>query len=148
MTLIKFNNRLGRKFDSRPLFADFFNEMYSDFFTPETKLNSVPAVNIAEANDKFLVTLAAPGLKKEDFKISIDENVMTISAEKKEENTEEQAQYSRREYSYSSFQRSFNLPENVNSENINASYENGILAISVPKKEEGKAKLIKEVKIS
>jgi HSP20 family protein len=148
MTLIKFNNRLARKFDARPMFADFLNEIYSDVLTPESKLNSVPAVNITEAKYKFMVAVAAPGLSKEDFKINIENDVLTISAEKKEEVKEEQNNFSRREFSYTSFQRSFNLPETVNTENVNASYENGILTLNIPKKDEAKAKQVLEVKVS
>ena len=148
MTLIKFNNRLARKFDARPMFADFLNEMYADVLAPESKLNSVPAVNITEAKDKFVVAVAAPGLSKEDFKISIENDLLSISAEKKEDTKEDQGNFSRREFSYTSFQRAFNLPENVNAENVNASYENGILTLNIPKKDEANAKQVLEVKIS
>jgi HSP20 family protein len=99
---------------------------------------NVPAVNIKETDTNFGIELAAPGKTKEDFNIEIDHNVLTISSEEKTEKEEKDndGKYTRREFSYSSFRRSFTLPETVNSDAINATYENGILTISLPKKEE------------
>jgi len=148
MTLLKLNNRLAKQFDTRPMLTDFLNEIYGDILTPETKLNTLPGVNIKEENDKFIIALAAPGLSKEDFKISIENDVLTISAEKKEEVSEVKPHYKRKEFSYSNFKRSFNLPETVNTEDINASYENGVLALNIPKKSEAKQKSAFEVKVS
>ncbi|MEO8147016.1 MAG: Hsp20/alpha crystallin family protein [Bacteroidia bacterium] len=148
MTLLNLNNRLAKKFDTRPMFTDFLNEIYGDILTPETKLNTIPGVNITEENDKFTVALAAPGLSKEDFKISIEKEVLTISAEKKEETSEVKPHYSRKEFSYTNFKRSFNLPETVNTEDVKASYENGVLALNIPKKSEAKQKPVFEVKVS
>ena len=148
MTLVNLNNRLAKSFNTRPMFSDFFNELYGDVLTPETKLNSIPSVNITESTDKFIVALAAPGLSKDDFKINVEENVLTISAEKKEEGSEVKPNYSRKEFSYSNFKRSFNLPETVDTEQINASYENGVLALSIPKKSVEKEKSVIEVKVS
>lgn len=97
---------------------------------------NVPAVNIKETDTSFGIELAAPGKKKEDFNIEIDHNVLTISSENKLEKEETEGKYTRREFSYSSFRRAFTLPETVNTENINATYENGVLNVALPKKEE------------
>lgn len=97
---------------------------------------NVPAVNIKETDTSFGIELAAPGKKKEDFNIEIDHNVLTISSEEKTETEETQGKYTRKEFSYASFRRAFTLPETVNTEHINASYENGVLHVALPKREE------------
>lgn len=97
---------------------------------------TIPAVNIKETDTNFGIELAAPGKKKEDFNIEIDHNVLTISSEEKAEKEEKEGKYTRKEFSYSSFRRAFTLPETVNTENINAVYENGVLQVSLPKREE------------
>jgi HSP20 family protein len=93
-------------------------------------------VNIKETDTSFGIELAAPGKKKEDFNIEIDHNVLTISSEEKTEKEETEGKYTRKEFSYSSFRRAFTLPETVNTENINATYENGVLHVALPKREE------------
>ncbi|HWR93574.1 MAG TPA: Hsp20/alpha crystallin family protein [Flavobacterium sp.] len=100
--------------------------------------SNIPAVNIKETDFNFEIELAAPGKTKEDFDIEIDRNVLTISSEQKEEKetTEDNGKYTRREFSFSSFRRSFTLPESVNTDSINATYENGLLYIKLPKREE------------
>lgn len=102
---------------------------------------SIPAVNIKENENSFTVELAAPGRSKEDFKIELDNEMLSISTEERKENevTEKEGEYTRKEFSYRSFQRSFSLPESVDTANIVASYTNGILEIALPKKEEAKA---------
>lgn len=97
---------------------------------------NVPAVNIKETDTSFGIELAAPGKTKEDFNIEIDHNVLTISSESRTENEETKEKYTRKEFNYSSFRRAFTLPETVNTENINATYENGVLHVALPKKEE------------
>jgi HSP20 family protein len=100
---------------------------------------NVPAVNIKETDISFGIELAAPGKTKEDFNIEIDHNVLTISSEEKSEKSEKEeteGKYTRKEFSYSSFRRAFTLPETVNTESINATYENGVLNVTLPKKEE------------
>ena len=99
---------------------------------------NVPAVNIKETDTSFGIELAAPGKKKEDFNVEIDHNVLTISSEEKSESSEKDAQgkYTRKEFSYNSFRRSFTLPETVNLDKINASYQEGVLHLTLPKKEE------------
>ncbi len=126
------------------IFDDFFRDWsLSNFSNTNTTL---PAVNIRENDDEFKVEVAVPGMDKKDFKINLENNILTISSEKEIENEEKNDKYTRKEYSYQSFERSFNLPKNVvNSEKITASYKNGELIITVPKREEAKpvpAKLI------
>ena len=101
-------------------------------------VSKTPAVNIAETENAFEIELAVPGLKKEDFKINLDKNVLSVSAEKKAENVEEGKKYSKREYSYTSFVRSFTLPEVADQAKIEAEYTDGILKLNVAKKEEAK----------
>jgi HSP20 family protein len=110
----------------------------NDSFIGDKLVARVPAVNIAENENEFHIELASPGLKKEDFKINLDKNVLTISAEKKSENVEEGKKFSKREYSYNSFTRSFTLPESADHSKIEADYTDGILKLTVAKKEEAK----------
>jgi HSP20 family protein len=138
MSLIKRN---GGSPAIRTLFNDFFD--IDRFFETTPLLRGtidVPSVNIKENDSQYEIELAAPGLKKEDFKVEVDNNVLTISAEHDEEKKQEEKGYTRREYNYNSFSRSFQLPPTVNSENCGARYDNGILIIQLPKKEEARAK--------
>lgn len=144
MTLVKFSN--GGKSNALNPFNDVFESVFNDSFISDRLTTKVPAVNIAETENDFHIELAAPGLKKEDFKISLDKYVLSISAEKKSENTQEDKRYNKREYSYTSFVRSFTLPETADQENINAEYADGILTIKVAKKEEAKS-LTREISI-
>jgi len=137
MTLVKFAN--GHKNNGlNPLFTDVFDSILNDTFLSDKLVTKTPAVNIAESDNGFDIELAAPGLKKEDFKISVEKNILSISAEKKIENTEETKKYSKREYAYNSFVRTFTLPETVDHAKIAAEYTDGILSITVAKKEEAK----------
>ena len=123
------------------VFDDFFRP-WNEWFGNEPMFNkmlTVPAVNITESPNLYTVAVAAPGMKKNDFKIDLDGNVLTISAkteETKEEKEEERC--TRKEYNYSSFSRSFTLPDEVNKEKIEAVYENGVLKLNLPVKEEVK----------
>jgi len=137
MTLVKFAN--GQKNHAvNPFFSDVFDSILNDTFLSDKTSNRVPAVNIAETENEFNIELAAPGLKKEDFKISLDKNVLSVSADKKVENVEEGKKFSKREYSYNSFTRSFTLPEVADHTKIEAEYTDGILKLNVAKKEEAK----------
>ncbi len=136
MTLVKFNN--GQKSAVNPWFSDVFDSIVNDSFFNERYVNKVPAVNVAETENAFHIELAVPGLKKEDFKISLDKNVLSVSAEKKAENLDEGKKYSKREYSYNSFVRSFTLPETADQSKIDAEYTDGVLKLNVAKKEEAK----------
>lgn len=97
---------------------------------------TVPAANIIEADDHFDIQLAAPGKKKSDFKIELEEGVLTITSETETKSTEKEGNYTRKEFGYTSFKRSFNIPETVSADKITAAYKEGILTVSLPKKEE------------
>lgn len=137
MTLVKFAN--GNKNQAvNPFFSDVFDSIFNDSFLSDKLASRVPAVNISETEGEFHIELAAPGLKKGDFKINIDKNVLSVSADKKTENVQEGKKYSKREYSYNSFTRSFTLPELADQTKIEAEYQDGVLKLSVAKKEEAK----------
>lgn len=129
-----------------PRLAERMPSVFEDFFKPWNewfdggnlwnRMNYMPAVNITEQKDAYLVSLAAPGLKKEDFKIDIDGNLLTISSSKEEKKEETEAKFTRKEYNYSSFSRTFTLPEEITKEKIEAKYEDGILNITLPLKKE------------
>lgn len=126
--------------------SDLFDE---DFFPVlSNRTNSMPAVNIREDEKNYILELAIPGMNKEDLKIDINEDVLTISSETKKESEDDRDGYKRKEFSYSSFCRSFYIPENVNRDKIEANYKDGILSIGLPKQEEDKNKLARQVKIS
>jgi HSP20 family protein len=130
------------------LMNEFLNDDWFDgFFNIVPVKNNMPTVNIIEEKDQFRLEIAAPGLEKEDFKLDLHNDVLTISAEKKQENEEKNKKYLRREFSYCSFKRSFSLPEYVDSDKIEAKHKNGILTITIPKKEEAKEKEPKTIKI-
>lgn len=95
----------------------------------------IPSVNITENNEAYTIQLAAPGLEKKDFKIEVEDNLLTISSQKEQETNEEKDNYRRREFSYQSFSRSFQLPDNSQTDNIDALYQDGILKLTLPKKE-------------
>lgn len=109
---------------------------------------TLPAVNIRETGDAYFVEMAVPGLKKSDFEISIDNNVLSIATELSNENEHQYENYTRQEFGYSTFKRSFTLPETVEEDKIEANYKDGILAVHLPKKEEAKQKPMKTIKIS
>ena len=138
--------------------GDLFPAVFNDFFRPWnewfenggnllSKPISVPAVNVTENTKDFKLALAAPGLKKDDFKIDVDGNMLTISSETGEEKEEKDEKYTKKEYSYSAFSRSFTLPEGVNKEKIEASYENGILRLVLPKSDESQKASVKHVAV-
>lgn len=137
MTLVKFNNGL-KNTSANPFFSDVFDSLINDSFLSDKLIARVPAVNIAETENEFHVELAVPGLKKEDFKINLDKNVLSVAAEKKAESVEEGKKFSKREYSYNSFVRSFTLPESADQSKIEADYTDGILKLTVAKREEAK----------
>lgn len=109
---------------------------------------SIPNANIYENEKDYKIKLAVPGLEKKDMKIEVDNGILTISGEKEEEKKEEKGNYRRREFTYNSFCRSFTLPENSLPDKIDAKYENGILNLSIPKKEITVQKPKKEIKVS
>ena len=128
----------------------FLSDLFDDDFFPVmgSRSGSMPAVNIKENEKNYTLELAVPGMDKKDLKIDINEDVLVISSESKTEGEEEKDGYKRKEFSYSSFCRSFYIPENVNREKIGASYKDGILSVELPKMEEEKNKISRQVKIS
>jgi len=108
---------------------------------------SVPAVNIAETDNNFKIAFAVPGLTKSDFIIHLENDVLTVKSEKEYNQNESSSSYTRKEFSYSSFQRSFTLPDSADGDQIKAEYQNGILNIQIPKKEEAKAKPAREIEV-
>lgn len=141
MTLIKWQHRnpltdmVSNLFDND--LGDFFGKRFSD-----------PAANIIESNESFQLDIAAPGMKKEDFKIDLENNILTISSEVEDAKREEGKNYTRKEFYYGSFSRAFTLPKTIDTDKIKADYENGILKIALPKKDEARVEFKKEIKIS
>ena len=139
---------------SFPSFSSWIDDMLNSSFGSEFMSNfnsgmTLPAVNVLEFDDKYLVEMAVPGFKKSDFNVNLDNKVLTISAELKHENEEEiKDSYTRKEFGYSSFQRTFTIPDTVDGDKILAKYEDGILKVALPKIEEAKKKPAKTIKIS
>jgi HSP20 family protein len=138
-----------------PSFPSLFNKFFEGDLMDWSRSNfadtntTLPAVNIRENENEFMIDVAAPGMKKEQIQVDYENGRLTISSEKKEDKKEKKDTYTRREFSYMSFQRSFTIPETlVDGDKINASYNEGILHISLPKKEEVKPKPARQIKIS
>lgn len=129
------------------VFDDFFKPWNEWFDNGGSRSMKVPAVNITEEKNQYLVSMAAPGLKKEDFKIDLDGNMLTISSEKEESSEEQNKKFTRKEYSYSSFSRSFTLPEEINKDGIVAKYDNGVLNITLPRKAEANISSAKHIAV-
>lgn len=149
MTLVKRNSDsfLPSFFDNF-LSRDWMDWTNSNFSNTNTN-TTLPAVNVQDTENEFVIEVAAPGLNKDDFKISLNHSQLTISSEKKEEKQSKEGNYSRKEFSYQSFQRSFQLPENlVEGDKITANYKEGILYIHVPKRDEVKPKPSRTIEIS
>jgi len=151
MTLVKFKRPAGNGYITSPFFPATVNELFDNLFAnnwnTEERANFVPATNIVENEKDFIIELSAPGFNKTDIKVEVEKDMLVISGEHKEEKKEEKANYTRKEFNYGSFKRSFSLPENVNTDNVEAKYENGILNIVLPKRTEEKVKAVKEVKV-
>lgn len=133
------NDFLTNRFFTPRLF-DFDDEFFTRNVAP-------PLANINETNKEYQLDLSVPGMKRDDFKVDVDNGIITVSSEKEEEKNEEDKNYSRREFSYSKFSRSFSLPENADENNINAKYDNGILKVTIPKVQESISKPKKEIKV-
>jgi HSP20 family protein len=118
------------------VFDDFFKPWFEGDILGKTL--TVPAVNITEEKDNYKVELAAPGMTKDDFSIDVEGNMLSISASQEEEKEEQDKKYTRKEYNYSSFSRSFTIPEEVNKEKIEAKYDQGVLKLWLPKSEHAK----------
>lgn len=144
MTLVNF------KHNSTP--ANSFNHLLNDIFGGETITKNFanrfyPAVNIKEDNKAFEIAMAVPGINKDEIKVAVEHDVLTISYEHKNEANEQNENYTRREYSYQSFSRSFTLPKSADADKIAAVYTNGELMLTIPKKEAAKP-LVKEITVS
>ncbi len=136
-----------------PTWSSWIDEMFnrdlpSVFTTNFNTGITLPKVNIRETKDAYFVDMAVPGLKKNDFHIDLDNQVLSISTEMEENNEQQEENYTRREFGYASFKRSFSLPETINEDAIKAEYTEGVLSIHLPKKEEAIQKPAKRIKIS
>jgi len=138
MTLVKFNPEKKNNV-LMPGFNDMFESVLEDTFFSGRRVQNLPSVNIADSPDAYQIELAAPGLKKEDFKVSVERDMLTISTEKRAESEHNEKSYTRKEFSYSAFTRAFTLPDSADVESIQANYADGILKLTLPKKEEAKA---------
>ena len=147
MALLKFPTKAINTDAVNPFVNSVFDNLFNDSFITDRLVSRIPAVNITELEKAFEVELAAPGLEKVDFRINVDKNVLSISVEKSDESSVEGKLYSKKEFSYKSFTRSFTLPETVDYSNIDATYESGILNVKIGKKEDAIiAKRLIEVK--
>lgn len=126
----------------------FENGMGTGFLSNFNTGMTLPAVNIKENAEEFFLEIAVPGMKKSDFNIDVDNKILSVSSESKEENEIKEDHYTRREFGYSSFKRTFTLPDTVASDKISATYKEGILAVHLPKKEEAKEKPAKRINVS
>ena len=137
-------------FSRRSFMPFYMPDIFEDSFFPvRTTVNSFkPAVNIREDDKNYVLDFAIPGIDKKDLKIDINEDVLTISSESKNESEENKDGYKRKEFSYSSFCRSFYIPENVTRDKIEANYKDGILTVGLPKEEEEKNKISRQITIS
>jgi HSP20 family protein len=136
MTLVKWNKKPDNAL--LPGFNDVFESILNDTFFNDRMVSRIPAVKISETEDNYHIEMAAPGLKKEDFQLNLEQNVLNVSVEQSADRQDKQKNYSKREYSYSSFVRSFTLPQSADDGQINATYTDGILRIDIAKREEAK----------
>lgn len=149
MTLVKRNGNIQNQFPT--FFDDFFGrDIFNWGLTNFSQTNStIPAVNIKETDEGYQVEVAAPGMNKNDFKVTLEDNTLTIASEKTDHNEQqENSCYRTREFSYQSFLRTFTLQKEVmDTENIQARYQDGVLQLSIPKKEEAKQKAPRQIQI-
>ncbi len=136
--IAKFRSVPSTNFYPSGLFNDFFNGSIANFIGSDA-LISQPAVNVLETNDAFKVELAAPGFEKKDFSLKVEDHRLTITAKREQTSENNSERFTRREFRYESFERMFKLPETVNQESVSAVYENGVLQVTLPKKEDAKA---------
>jgi HSP20 family protein len=126
---------------------DFFGRDYYPAHYNRNGFKSLPAVNITESDEGYTIEVAAPGLNKKDFKIDLDKNQLTIASVKEDKREESKERYTRREFRYTNFSRTFTLPETVDNEKINATHKDGILYVNIPKMEEAKEKPARQIAI-
>jgi HSP20 family protein len=144
MTLIKRNTDINWPF--RGFLSDFF-DTDETLYDRLIQRDRMPSVNVAETEKEYEIEMAAPGMKKSDFKVNVSNGVLTISAEKEENAEEQKKNYTRKEYSFRSFSRSFTLPDNTKDDSINAKYTDGVLKLTIAKKEPAAPKA-KEIAVS
>lgn len=135
MTLVNFNNRTR---NTAPYFNNVFDSLFSEAVSKNKMVDKSPNVNIHENETAYVIELAAPGLKKEDFQINLKKDMLSVWAEVKRDETQVAKDYTRKEFDFSSFARSFNLPETADGEKITAEYKDGILVINIGKKDDTK----------
>jgi len=135
MTLVNFNNRTR---NTAPYFNNVFDSLFSDAVTKNKMVDKSPNVNIHENETAYIIELAAPGLKKEDFQINLKKDTLSVWAEVKKDETQVAKDFTRKEFDYSSFARSFNLPDTADGDKITAEYKDGILNINISKKDDAK----------
>ncbi|QXU43856.1 Hsp20/alpha crystallin family protein [Pedobacter sp. D749] len=135
MTLVNFNNRTR---NTAPYFNNVFDSLFSDAVSKNKLVDKSPNVNIHENETAYVIELAAPGLKKEDFQINLKKDTLSVWAEVKKDETQVSKDFTRKEFDYSSFARSFNLPDSADGDNITAEYKDGILSINISKKDDAK----------
>mgnify|MGYP004525120275 CR=1 FL=1 len=133
MTLVNFNNRTR---NSAPYFNNVFDSLFSDALSKNYSISKMPAVNISENAEAYVIEVAAPGLNKADFQLNVKKDTLSLWVEKKAAEDQVEKDFSRREFDYSSFARSFRLPESVDADKISAEYISGVLYITVAKKDE------------
>lgn len=143
--LVKYNSLAPKSMGG--FFDNFFNQNLTDFFGSDFSIQS-PSINVVEGTEDFRIEVAAPGLEKEDFEINVENGMLHLSAQREAREEVEEDNYLRREFNYTSFKRSFQLPESVEANDIEANYNNGVLTLILPKQEEAKAKPIKKIEIS
>ncbi len=145
MTLVKFKKNAPADFMN-----SFFNDVWSPDFTPFNRAygRSVPAVNISETEQNFTLVFAAPGFTKEDIKVKVEGDTLTVSGEVKTENNETKENIKRREFVHASFSRAFTLPDTIDGEKIEGKYENGILTVVLPKKANDKQSSVREINLN
>ncbi|WP_136481563.1 Hsp20/alpha crystallin family protein [Cognatitamlana onchidii] len=155
-TLIKHshNGNNGVSRSNYPLWSNWIDDMFNpnEFSSvlPQDahSRTSLPKVNIKETKNEYVIDIAVPGMNKSDFKIDLDNGVLSISAEQKDEQANTNENYTRKEFTYSSFKRTFTLADSIDESKISAKYKDGILGVTLPKKEEAKEKPIRSIKIS
>ena len=135
MTLVNFNNRTR---NTAPYFNNVFDSLFSDAVTKNKMVDKSPNVNIHESETAYVIELAAPGLKKEDFQINLKKDTLSVWAEVKKDEAQVAKDFTRKEFDYSSFARSFNLPDTADGDKITAEYKDGILSINISKKDDAK----------
>ena len=155
VTMPKNGNEVStkRNLSSLPSFSSWVDNLFeggmgTGFLSNFNTGMTLPAVNIKENADEFSLEIAVPGKKKSDFNIDVDNKILSISSETKEEQEHKEENYTRREFGYSSFKRTFTLPDTIESDKISAQYKDGILTVHLPKKEEAKDKPAKRISIS